>query len=434
MKKLFVEDVNEKTGQEVELYGWVHTIRDHKKILFMDLRDRTGVVQIVGNERLRELSPEDVVKIRGIVKPRPEKLVNPKIKTGSIEIQLQELTILAKSQPLPFDMGKEELGVTLPTLLDNRTLTLRHPRVAPIFQVQEALVEGFRKVAKDLGCVEIFVPTIAASSTEGGAEVFKIDYYNHTATLAQSPQLYKQMLIPVFERVSLLAHAYRAEPSVTTRHLSESIQLDCEFGFVTFDELLDLLEKVGVETILHAEKTCQTILQTFGIAPVQIATIPRLTLAATQEIIYKEFGRDVRGEKDLSPEDETDIAAWALKTHASDLVTITHFPTHKRAFYTMPDPLNPTLSLSYDLLFKGIEILSGAERIHDYEELTKAIQTRGMKIEDFEMYLQTFKYGMPPEGGFSFGLERMTKTLLGLGNIREASLFPRDMERVDVRL
>jgi len=221
---------------------------------------------------------------------------------------------------------------------------------------------------------------------------------------------------------------------VTTRHLAENIQLDCEFGFVNFEELLDLLEKVGIETLTYAEKASEKVLKTLGARKVAVGKIPRLTLQEAQEILKKETGRDVVGEKDLSPEDEIDICKWALKEHTSDFVTVTHFPTHKRAFYTMPDPKNPEVSLSYDILFRGLEIASGSQRIHDYKELQKTIEDRGMNLSDFEMYLMAFKYGMPPEGGFSFGLERLTKTLLDLPNVREAALYPRDMERVDVRL
>ncbi|MGB3019863.1 MAG: amino acid--tRNA ligase-related protein, partial [Microgenomates group bacterium] len=246
MKQLLLTDLSQHLDEEVVLHGWVNTVRDHKKIVFLDLRDATGMVQVVADEKASTLSPEDVVEIKGLVKKRPDKLVNDKVVNGSIEVEARGITLISKAHTLPFDMGKEELGLTLPVLLDNRSLTLRHPTVQKIFKVQEAVAEGFRRTAKELGCTEIFVPTIAASSTEGGAEVFEVKYYEHKATLTQSPQLYKQMLIPAFERVYTISHAYRSEPSVTTRHLAETIQMDCEFGFVNFEDLLDLLEKVCV--------------------------------------------------------------------------------------------------------------------------------------------------------------------------------------------
>ncbi|HLL61377.1 MAG TPA: amino acid--tRNA ligase-related protein, partial [Candidatus Nitrosocosmicus sp.] len=242
MKTLFIEEFVNKIGEEVELYGWVDSIRDHKKVVFIDLRDRTGKVQVVGDERFSQLSPEDVIMIKGLVKKRPEKLINPKLKTGEIEIEAKDFTILSKATTLPFDFNKDTLDVNLPTLLDYRSLTLRHPKVQAIFKIQAALIEGFRKAAKELQCVEVFVPTISASATEGGAELFNFDYFEHKAFLVQSPQLYKQMMVGVFERVFLLSHIYRAEPSVTTRHLVESIQMDFEIGFIdSFEELLDSL-------------------------------------------------------------------------------------------------------------------------------------------------------------------------------------------------
>ena len=433
MKQISLKDLSIHLDKEVELQGWVNTVRDHKKIVFLDLRDSTGTVQVVADSEAAKLSPEDVVTIKGLVKKRPEKLVNTKTPNGSIEVEAKQVTLISKAHTLPFDMGKEELGLTLPVLLDNRTLTLRHHSVQKIFRVQEAVAEGFRKISKELGCTEIFVPTIAASSTEGGAEVFEIKYYEHKASLIQSPQLYKQMLVPTFERVFTISHAYRAESSVTTRHLTETIQMDCEFGFVNFEELLDLLEKVCVGMIQYAESANKDIVMEFTKRPVLYGKVPRLTLSEAQEVIQKEFGRVVKDVKDMSPEDEQDICKWAREKKGSDFVIITHYPTAKRAFYTKPDPKNPDFSLSYDVLFRGLEICSGSERINDYQELVDVIKKRGMNPDDFEMYLMAFKYGMPTEGGFSYGLERVTKQLLDLGNVRESSLFPRDMERVDVR-
>jgi nondiscriminating aspartyl-tRNA synthetase len=335
-------------------------------------------------------------------------------------------------------MGANELNLELPTLLDYRSLTLRHQRVADIFKVQNEVAKAFRNAAEELGCVEVFVPTISASATEGGAEVFKVDYYGHNAFLTQSPQLYKQIMVGVFERVYTFSHAYRAEPSVTTRHLSEVVQLDVEIGFIDkFEDLLDALEFVGTSVVSHVAKKCEKIMAVFGVDQPLIPThIPRLTLAQAQEIIF-EFSsgeRDPRGEQDLNATDEKYICDWAKKEKQSDFVTITHFPTKKRAFYSLPDPKNPEVSLSYDLLFRGLELSSGSQRVNDYQQLIGIMKDRKLNPENFKMYLQAFEYGIPPEGGFSFGLERLTMKLLELQNVREASLFPRDMERVDERL
>ncbi|EKE04951.1 MAG: hypothetical protein ACD_19C00428G0013 [uncultured bacterium] len=435
MQRTLVSESISKVGKTVILKGWISSVRDHGKISFIDLRDRTGIIQCVG-QNLEKVMPESAIELTGKIVERPEKLINKEIETGKVELQIEELKILSQSVELPFDMGKIDLDLSLPVLLDHRPLTLKNVKQSAIFKVQTAVADAFRKAAQDINCQEIFVPTISASSTEGGSEVFMIDYYDHKAFLTQSPQLYKQIAVGAFERVFLFSHAYRAEPSVTTRHLSEVVQMDCEMAFIeNFDELLDNLEFVGTNMILNAYQTTEKEMKMFGVEkPILENKVPRLTLIEAQEIIEKRTKRKVVGEKDLNPEDEIEICKWAYEEKKSDFVTITHFPIKKRAFYTMPDPKNPELSLSYDLLFRGIEICSGSQRINNYDELVKSIKSRGMDPKNFDVYLHCFKYGMPPEGGFSFGLERITMKLLELKNVREASLFPRDMERVDIRL
>ncbi|MEK7570923.1 MAG: aspartate--tRNA(Asn) ligase [Patescibacteria group bacterium] len=442
-QRILTAETPQHIDQEVLVQGWVHARRDHGKLLFIDLRDRSGLLQIVFNPRVSEeahkiaqtLRPEFVVSIKGKINARPERLVNAKIASGTVELEATQLEILAEAETLPFDMGGEELHLELPTLLDYRSLTLRHDKVRKIFLVQAAVAEGFRNAAKELDCTEIFVPTIAAGATEGGADVFKVDYYGHPAFMIQSPQLYKQMMVGVFERVSVITKAYRAEPSVTSRHLAEVTMIDIEMAFInSFEELLDAVELVGTSIMKHVSEKHADILADFGIQKPLIPTqVPRLTLREAQAIITKRTGRDLSKEQDLNPEDEKEICLWAKEEHKSDFVTITHYPTKKRAFYTYPDPKDPEYSLSYDLLFKGTEILSGSRRINDYQQLLTAMDERGIDPDNFGMYLQAFKYGMPPEGGFSFGLERITMKLLELSNVREASLFPRDMERVDER-
>ncbi len=435
MERTLILDCKEKIGEQIKICGWVYTRRDHGKIVFLDVTDRSGIIQVVAiGEKVPDLHPQDVVCITGIINKRPEHLINKNISTGEIEISAENFEILSKAAELPFDMGSKDLNLQLPTLLDYRSLTLRHPKVKTIFKVQSSILGGFRKAALDLGCTEIVVPTIVVGATEGGAEVFKIDYFGRQAYLSQSPQLYKQMLVPVFERVFVIAKAYRAEPSVTTRHLTEATQMDVEVGFVEFNDLLEYLEGVATKMLKITEEECKDILAEFGIDKIAFGKIPRLTLRESQEVIFKESGRDNRKEKDLTPQDEIDLCKWAKDNHDSDFVTVTHFPTAAKPFYTKPDPKDTEYSLSYDLLFRGVEILSGSQRINDYNELLSSIKSRGLNPENFEMYLQAFKYGMPPEGGFSFGLERVTMHVLNLSNIRQASLFPRDMERIDIRL
>jgi nondiscriminating aspartyl-tRNA synthetase len=440
-KRILVRDCPKEIGQEAHLSGWVQTVRAHGKIAFFDLRDRSGLLQIGAftpelAKKIASFHSQDVISVVGIVKKRGEKYINPDVAFGDIELEAAEVTLLHAADEMPFDMGGKELHVELPTLLDYRSLTLKHPKVANIFLIQAALADEFRKHAVALDCTEIFVPTIAAGATEGGAEVFQIDYYGHKAFLTQSPQLYKQMMVGVLERVFTIAKAYRAEPSVTTRHISEATQMDVEIAFIdSFTDLLDALEFVGKGMIQEVSKRYPHILKQFGVElPLVPTIVPRLTLREAQEIVTKRTGRDLSKEMDLNPEDEKEICLWAQEEKRSDFVTITHFPTKKRAFYTMPDPKDPEYSLSYDLLFRGLEILSGSQRIHEYEKLVAAMKAKGVSPENFSMYLMAFQYGMPPEGGFSFGLERLTMKLLELSNVREASLFPRDMERVDVRL
>ena len=442
--RILVKDTIKKAGETVVVRGWVHTVRAHGRLVFLDIRDRSGILQVVINQKVseeafttaQELRPEFVVEITGEVKKRPENAVNKEIITGTVELEASQVSILAKAETLPFDMGTKELDLQLPTLLDYRSLTLKHEKVRKIFEIQAALADEFRKAAIALDCIEIFVPTIAKGATEGGAEVFKVDYYGHEAFMTQSPQLYKQILVGVFERVYTIAKAYRAEPSVTTRHLAEATQMDIEIGFIeSLEELLDALEFVGVSMVKNVSEKYKNILKDFNVLTSLIPNkVPRLKLREAQKIIQERTGRDLSKELDLNPEDEKEICLWAKETHKSDFVTITHFPTAKRAFYTMPDPKDPEYSLSYDLLFKGLEILSGGQRINDYGQLVAAMKKKGVKAETFKTYLMAFRYGMPPEGGFSFGLERLTMKLLDLSNVREASLFPRDMERVDERL
>lgn len=447
IERVLSSDASDFIGRTIKLKGFVRIRRDHGKLIFLDLRDKNGIIQIVVNsnvskeayEKAQLLRPEYAIEVVGRVNKRPEGAINKDLESaGTVEIEATSISVLAEAETLPFDMGSADLNLELPTLLDYRSLTLRHPKIASIFKIQEAVVDSFREAAKALECTEIFVPTISTSATEGGAEVFKLNYYDHNAFLTQSPQLYKQIMIGVFERVYTISHAYRAEPSVTTRHLSESTQLDVEIGFIdSFEELLDALEFVGTKIVSEVSEKHKKILASFGVSkPLIPAKIPRLTLKEAQDVIF-EFSkgkRDSRNEQDLNSTDELILSEWAKKEKASDFITVTHFPTKKRAFYSLPDPKNPELSLSYDLLFKGMEILSGSERVNNYKQLLSIMRDRKLNEKNFAMYLQAFKYAIPPEGGFSFGLERLTMKILELPNVRQASLFPRDMERVDERL
>lgn len=429
--------------KKVLLKGWVKTRRDHGKLIFIDLRDRSGVVQLVINPKVSDeayktalnISPESVIEIEGVVKERPTATINEDLETGKIEIGVETLKVLEKANTLPFDMGGEVLNLELPTLLDHRGLTLRHPKVYSIFKIQETIAKTFRNTLVGEKFTEIFVPTLVPSATEGGAEVFAVDYYDKKAFLAQSPQMYKQIMTSIFERVFTIAHAYRAEPSVTTRHLSEYVSLDAEVGFInSWEDLMDMAEKVVKSMIDVVGTENKREIKILGAELPEIKNkIPRVKIKEAQEIILKRTKRDHRNEPDLDPSDEKEICRWAEEETGAPFVFITHYPVKKRPFYTMPDKNDPEATLSFDLLGVSEEWVTGGQRINNYEQLLEHVNKWGNKPENFEIYLQSFAYGMPPEGGFAMGLERITKDILGLSNIREASLFPRDMERIDER-
>ena len=423
-----------KVGEEVKLQGWIDTIRDHGKITFIDLRDRTGMIQCVGQD-LTKVSPESVIEITGKVSNRPENLINPDIKTGKVEVQIEKLEIVSQAQELPFDLGKEELDLELPTLLDWRSLTLRHPKIKAIFKVQEVVVDSFRRALQAKDFVEFQAPTIIASAPEGGAEVFEVDYFGHKTYLAQSPQLYKSLLVSIFERVFSVNKIFRAEPSVTTRHLTEVVSLDAEFGFIKdYMEVKEMAEYTIKFMLKEVEEKCKSELAMYGATIPKVAEeIPIVKLREAQEIIYKRTGRDQRKEKDLSPDDEREICKWSLEEKGSDLVFVSHYPTKARPFYTYPDPDEPEYNQGFDLIGRGTEWMTGGRRIHDYKTLLEHAKEWGITPKNIELYLQAYKFGMPPLGGFAFGAERITMHILGLKNVREASLFPRDMERVDLR-
>lgn len=434
-ERTLVSETPQKVGKRVFLKGWINRLRDHGKIVFLDLRDRSGLVQCVG-QNLPKLSPESAIEIEGRVKERPEKLINPKLSTGKIEIEIEKITVLAQAAELPFDMGQEELNVELPILLDYRSLTLRHVKQQAIFKVQAVIIQAFREALMKKDFVEFQAPSIISAVPEGGAEVFKVKYFDHEAYLSQSTQLYKSLLVGVFERVFSVNQIFRAEPSMTTRHLTEVTSLDAEFGFIdSWKEVLDLEEYVVRYIFSEVEKKCSAELALFNATlPKLTEKIPLLKLREAQKIIYKRTGRDVSQEKDLAPEDEREICKWALEEKGSDLVFVSHFITKKKPFYVYPDPEDPTYAFSVDLLGRGVEWSSGGQRLNDYQTILDHVKEWGLKESDIELYLQSFRYGVPPLGGFALGAERVTMHILGLKNIREASIFPRDMERIDTRL
>lgn len=437
MQRSLVLDCVEKIDEQVKICGFVQTRRDHGKIVFLDISDRSALIQVVATGEIAgDLHPQDVVCIEGKISKRPEHLANEHLPTGTIELQAEKIEILSKAAELPFDMGAKELDLQLPTLLDFRSLTLRHPKVKAIFKVQEVVIDAFRRALQEKDFMEFQSPSIISSAPEGGAEIFEVKYFDYKTYLAQSPQLYKSLLVAVFERVFSVNKVFRAEPSVTTRHLTEVVSLDAEFGFIeSWLDVRDMAEYVIKFILKEVEEKCKYELELFGATIPQVSDkIPTIKLREAQQIIFERTGRDVRKEKDPSPEDEREICKWALETHKSDLVFISHYPTKTRPFYTYPDDEDPEYNQGFDLIGRGVEWMTGGRRIHDYKTIVEHAKEWGVNPENIKLYLQAYEFGMPPLGGFAFGAERITMHILGLDNIREASLFPRDMERVDIRL
>jgi len=436
LSRTLAKETVSHVAKKVMLEGWVDTKRDHGKLTFIDLRDRTGKVQCVGFQKMADLSVESVVRILGTVKTRPEKMVNTEIPTGSVEVDVESYEVLAKAETLPFDIGKQELDLELPTLLDHRSLALRHPKVQAIFKVQAVIIDSFREFMKSQDFFEFQAPTITPAVAEGGSEVFEVSYFEHKAYLTQSPQLYKQIVMTAFERVFSVNKVFRAEPSITTRHLTEIVSLDAEMGFITsWEDVRDMAEQTVKYIFKQLEEKCKAELKLFDATlPSVIEKTPSISLQEAQEKIFKKFGRDVLGQKDLNPEDERDICTIIKEETGSDLVFIYGYPTRKKPFYVYPNPENPEVNEGMDLLGRGVEWLSGGRRINDYNQLLDHVKKWNMDPEKIKLFLEAFKYGVPPEGGFAFGAERITMQVLGLKNIREAVMFPRDMERVDFRL
>ena len=440
-KRTLIIDCLDKIGETVKVSGWVHTVRAHGKIAFFDLRDRSGILQIgaftpILAKTVAELSSQYVVSATGLIKKREERYINKNSSTGTIELELHSLELIEKSAEMPFDMGGVDLNLDLPTLLDNRALTLRHPKIQAIFKVQEVIIDSFREFMKSKGFFEFQAPSIAPAVAEGGSEVFEVNYFENKAYLSQSPQLYKQIVMTAFERVFSVNKVFRAEPSVTTRHLTEVLSLDAEMAFIeSWKDVRDMADETIKFICQQLEINCERELSIFGATlPDIIEKTPSISLREAQEKIYKNSGRDVRSEKDLNPEDEREICTIIKKETGSDLVFIYGYPTKKKPFYVYPDPQNPEYNHGMDLLCRGVEWLSGGRRVNNYQQLLTQVKDWKMDPNKIKMFLDAFKYGSPPEGGFAFGAERITMQILGLSNIREASMFPRDMERIDERL
>ena len=440
MERTLIGELDKHVGETVSISGWVDVRRDHGKLVFLDIRDRLGKVQVVCLPNHAEsvaiaqtLRPEWVVQIEGVVNERPEKMRTEEV-NGNIELEAVTITVLAKAQELPFEKDTE---VNLDTYLDYLPLTLRSEKARAIFRVQAEIANAYRGFLGIEGFTEFQAPKLIGDDAEGGANVFSVPYFNDkVAHLGTSPQFYKQIMVGVLERVYAIGNVYRAEKHSTTRHLNEYTSMDMEMGFIKdHTDLMELETRLMHAIIKQLEKNCANEFKVLGATlPTAPMSFPQMKLREALELIYKETGRDNRNEPDLEPEDERWLSEWAAKNAKSDFLFITHYPVSKRPMYTMEDQNDLGYTNSFDLLFRGVEITTGGQRRHDYDNLIEGIKMKGLDPEKFSYYLQAFKYGMPPHGGWGMGLERLTQKMLGLANVKEAALFPRDINRVDTLL
>jgi len=428
MTRTLIRDLSPQMDHSVYLKGWIHSIKKFKTFAFVVLRDRTGIVQMIvnGETVIESLRLEASVSVRGTLQ------VNAKA-PGGLEVLVSRMDVLgeARYDLLPFSINGREIEASLEKQLDHRTVSLRRMDRRAIFKVQQEITQAFRDFLIREGFTEIHTPKIIGIETEGGSDVFVLDYFGTRTFMAQSPQFYKQMMVGAgFERVFEIGAAYRAEPHSTWRHLNEYISLDLEMGFIDSEEdIMDLEERLIKAIIGHLETAAIEALEILGTALPKVDRIPRIPLTEAQEILLKTFGKK-SPVGNIDAEGEKLFAGYVKETYDSDFVFLTKYPASKRPLYTMPDEHLEGMTRSFDLIFKGLEITTGGQRIHDYDQLYQNIQKAGGKPEDFDFYLESFKYGMPPHGGLAIGLERITMMFLGLDNIRQATLVPRDLNRL----
>jgi nondiscriminating aspartyl-tRNA synthetase len=425
VQRVLSNELAPRVGETVRLAGWIHRRRLLKSVAFLILRDRAGLAQVVVTDprwraELESAPEETVVAVTGTV-------VSNVDAPGGVELVRPEWTVLSgEVEPLPFELYRPELSAGLPVILDNAPFALRHPALRAPIEMGAAAVAGFRSTLDGLGFTEVHTPKIVGSATESGANVFGIDYFGRRAYLAQSPQFYKQAMVGVFERVYEVGPVFRAEPHDTARHLAEFTSLDAELGFITdHREVMAVIREVFAGMVAAiADRVPAAPL------PVVPAEIPSIHFAEALELIGAATGEDVAGEQDLAPAHERCLSEWAAREHGSEWLFVVGYPTAKRAFYTHPDPDRPGYSRGFDLLFRGMELISGAQRLHRYSDYVAAITARGESLEPYRWYLEFFRHGMPPHGGFAIGLERFVARLTGATNVREVTPFPRDLHRV----
>ena len=419
-------------GQEITLKACVHNIRELGGIAFVVLRTGRYLIQSVYDKEvcpdnnLSQLSAGDCVRATGLLRAEPRA-------ENGVELLLHGFTVLSRpASPLPLNLADKELKATLGTKMEYRTVALRHPRERAVFRIQQALACGFREFMLSQDFTEIHTPKIGAKSAEGGANLFKLEYFHRPAVLQQSPQLYKQMRVGVFDRVFETAPVFRAEKHNTKRHLNEYTSLDFEMGYIdSFEDIMAMETGFLQYTMQLLEKEYAKELKILNITLPKVDKIPAVRFDKAKELVAEKYNRKIRNPFDLEPEEETLIGQYFKEEYDADFVFVTHYPSKKRPFYAMDDPEDNRYTLSFDLLYHGLEITTGGQRIHDYNMLIEKIAAKGMDQEGLEQYLDTFRYGMPPHGGLGIGLERLTMKLVGEDNVRETTLYPRDLSRLE---
>ena len=431
MERVLAANLGSHEGQRIYLMGWVHALRRIGEINFLIIRDRSGLAQVVVGaqelEPLHGLQTETVVRVEGNVVAAPNTAIGYELHDNLITV------ITPVTEPLPFAINKKEIKANQSVFLDHAVVAYRNPQQRAIYRLGAGLMRSFRETLDQRGFTEIQTPKLVASATESGANVFQVDYFGQVAYLAQSPQFYKQIMVGVFERVYEIGPVFRAEKHSTIRHINEYVSMDVEFGFIedhftVMALLTDLIRNILDQLrIRNADDLAFLRVQ----LPVVGKSIPHVHITEGQKLLADLYHvQDALGEPDLTPEHERLLCQWAKEKYDSDFLFVTGYPLSKRPFYTHPDPKRPGYSNGFDLLFRGMELVTGGQRLHRYEDYVAAAKEHGYDIKAFETYLEAFKYGMPPHGGFAIGLERLLMQLLGLDNIRAATLFPRDMNRL----
>ena len=418
-------------GKSVKVNGAVHTIRDMGEVAFIVLRKREGLLQCVYEEGktkfdLKDLKEACTIEVEGTVKTEDRA-------PNGFEIRLDTIKVLSEpKEPMPLAISKWRMNTSLEANLNNRPIALRNVRERAKFRIQEGVVRGFRDFLYQEGFTEIHTPKLGAKSAEGGANLFKLEYFHRPAILQQSPQFYKQMMVGVFDRVFETAPVFRAEKHNTKRHLNEYTSLDFEMGYIDgFEDIMAMETGFLQYTMELLKKDYARELKILGVTLPNVDKIPAIRFDEAKQRVAEKYNRQFRNPYDLEPEEEALIGQYFKEEYDADFVFVTHYPSKKRPFYAMDDPADPTYTLSFDLLYQGLEITTGGQRIHDYDMLMEKIEKRGMETEGMEQYLSCFKHGMPPHGGLGIGMERLTMKLIGEDNVRETTLFPRDLSRLE---